>query len=478
MADSVPEAGDQRVGRLRSLLGQMRYRDHTRGSLTKSVVFLALPSIITSTFGFSLFQVVDLRFMSLLGVAEVAAAGATNQTFRQGLLLAVLGLSVATQMMISRLVGEGRIEGAEHVAGQTFLVGVGVALLAALAGIFLPHLLASLIARDPEVIALGAVYLRIGFLTFGLLVSNQIFSAVLNGAGDATTPMIINFVVTPFAILGEWVLAFGNLGFPALGIAGMALGSAVGGLMGMSVALFALFSGRCRVHLRLRHLVPDWTAIVRLLAFSWQPALHMVARSLMVIFFMWLAGRLGGNVQAAYTIGLRIEMLAVMIAFPIANACATLVGQNLGAGDLPRAWRAVRTTCAVEAVALWPAALLLFVFRADLVAFFTDDAAVAKMASDYLLFSSIILLFNGFYFVAFRSLQAAGDMNSPMVISLATAFVLGGPIGFVLAGQTDLGAMGMWIANFVYAVVNAALMIGWLLVRVRKVRERRGLPLS
>jgi Na+-driven multidrug efflux pump len=168
-------------------------------------------------------------------------------------------------------------------------------------------------------------------------------------------------------------------------------------------------------------------------------------------------------VQAAYTIGLRLEMLAIMLAFPIANACATLVGQNLGAGNLPRAWRAIWASSVVELAALWPLALAVFVFRHPLVAQFASDPEVAALASEYLVYSSSILAFYGLYFVAFRTLQAAGDMNSPMIISVSTAALVGAPLGWWLATQSDLGATGMWIANLVYALLNAGLMIAWLL---------------
>jgi Na+-driven multidrug efflux pump len=73
------------------------------------------------------------------------------------------------------------------------------------------------------------------------------------------------------------------------------------------------------------------------------------------------------------------------------------------------------------------------------------------------------MLFYGLYFAAFRSLQAVGDMNSPMIISISTAGLLGAPLGYYLATGTGLGATGMWIANLAYAAVNATLMIGWLL---------------
>ncbi len=229
------------------------------------------------------------------------------------------------------------------------------------------------------------------------------------------------------------------------------------------MSAWALLTGRCRVHLRGRHFVPDGVLLRQLLSFSWQPALHFVARSLIIMVFMWLSGRLGGDVQAAYTIGLRIEMIAIMLAFPIANACATLVGQNLGAGDVGRAWQSIWVASGVILGLLMPGAVALFVFREGLVALFTEDPAVLEMAAEYLLYASFQMAFYGLYFIAFRTLQAAGDMNSPMIISVATAVVIGAPLGFWLSSYTGLGATGMWIANLVYGSVNAVLMVAWLL---------------
>ena len=210
--------------------------------------------------------------------------------------------------------------------------------------------------------------------------------------------------------------------------------------------------------------MPDRALLRRLVSFSWQPALHMVARTSIVFFFMFLAGRLGSEVQAAYTIGLRLEMLFIMIAFPIANASATMVGQNLGAGDLARSWRSIWVGFGVELAVLWPGAALLFFAREPLVLLFTQDPAVAALASEYLAYSSAILVFYGLYFVSFRALQAAGDMNSPMLISVSVSMLLGAPLGYYLATQSGLGATGMWIGNLIYAIVNTLLTVGWLLV--------------
>ena len=135
-------------------------------------------------------------------------------------------------------------------------------------------------------------------------------------------------------------------------------------------------------------------------------------------------------------------------------------------------------TYLVELALLWPCALAVFFFRDAIASAFTNDPAVAALASEYLLYSSIMLGFYGLYFASFRALQAAGDMVSPMLISVAVAAV-GLPAGWWLATQTGLGATGMWIANLGYAAVNCTLTIGWLwLGRWARPHERATTPAS
>lgn len=428
-----------------------------------SLLVLSVPSLLTMLAGAALFQLVDLRFLSQLGPDAVAAAGATNQTLRQFFLLPIMGTSVASQMLIARFIGERSLHRAEHIAGQTFVIGAAISALAAAVGVLLAEPLISLVIRDPEVIALATVYLQISFALLFTLALVNLGSTILAGAGDATTPMVVSLLITPVSIAAEWVLAFGKFGFPALGIAGIALGAGIGGLWGTCILLWALLSGRCRVHLRLHHLLPDPRGLRRLLSYSWQPAIHMLARGVLVFFYMWVAGLLGGKVQAAYTIGLRLEMPLLGIAMTLGNACATLVGQNLGASDRARSWRAIWVSLGAEVSLLWPGAAALFFYRHELVALFAQDPEVMAIASEFLAYSAATLVVYAFYFVSFRALQAAGEMNAPMVISFGNVVLLATPLSYYLAIETGLGAAGIWIGYLTYVVVNTAMTTAYLL---------------
>ena len=448
MAETPPPTGGARAA-----IHRLSRRDHTRGSLLASLFALALPMIATSLL-FLAFQVTDLAFISRLGDAPMTSVIIVNQVLRQIVMMMVMGLSFGSQALIARAIGEGRRDRAEHLAGQVvFLGGVFSAIVAAV-GFAVPDYLFSLAGADPNFAVYGVPYLRLVYaFTFGMA-GMQLFAAILGGAGDTTTPFLVIAIQISVGIFTEWVLIFGNLGAPALGVQGVALGIAAGNGLGMIIGLGVLFRGGSRVHLRLRHLRPDGESIRTLLSLSWPPALQMGSQSLMIAIFLRLADEFGENVQTAYAIGLRVGMIIPMVCFPLAGACATLVGQALGSGNVPRAWRALRIGLQVHCSIMWTFALILFFFRTPLMGLLSDNPTVIEIGSEYILYLSGAAFFWGFYFVFFRSLQGAGDMRVPMLISLGSTFLVALPLAYVLTQYTDLGRQGLWIAILVSTAVT------------------------
>ncbi len=159
-----------------------------------------------------------------------------------------------------------------------------------------------------------------------------------------------------------------------------------------------------------------------------------------------MTGAFGESVQAAYAIGLRLGMIVPMLCFPLATACATIVGQSLGAGDVPRARRAVGAGLLVHGSIMMGFALATWIFRGDILALLSDDPEVIRIGSEYLQYAAGSFVFWAFYFVFFRALQGAGDMVVPMLISLGTAFVVTVPLAYLLAFRWELGPTGLWIA--------------------------------
>jgi len=436
-----------------------RDRDHTRGSLLFSLTVLALP-LLAQSLGQAVFQLVDLRFVSRLGEDATTAVVVTNQALRQAFFMLVMGASFGAQGLIARHVGRGDVEGAEHVAGQVVVLGgVFAALIAGVGVSFAPQLLGVLQVSD-AVLAVGVDYARLMFaLSFGF-VFLFLFNAILNGAGDSATPLQVSLLMVACALPAEWALIFGNLGAPELGVRGVVLGLAVGQAVAIAVALRVLFRGTSRVHLRPRHLRPDPAALRHILGLAWPPALQMLGGFLVTVFFIRLAGSFGATAQAAYSIGLRLSMLGPMLAFPLAGACATLVGQNLGAGDVRRSWQAIGVGLAAHVALLWSLAAILVLFRHEILSAFASDPEVIALGSEMLVYQAGAFAAWAFFFVFFRSLQGAGDVAVPMLLSLANSLLVTVPLGLWLSSTH--GVTGVFAATFLGAATVTVLTGAWL----------------
>lgn len=427
-----------------------RHRDLTQGRLLPALASLALPLVASGVLGGVFFQLCDLIFVSRLGEAAVAAVVITNQTVRQIALMLVMGASFATQSLIARSIGAGEGERAARVAGQSLALGLAFAGFTALLGALFPEWLFSLSGPDAGFYADGVPYVRWVFLLHVGVVSSMLFGAILGGAGDTLTPLLVQVVQFPVAIAAEWLLIFGHAGLPALGVRGVALGIATGQAVAMGLAAAVLFRGGARVHLRRRHLVPDPHVMAQILRIAAPSALQMIGGVAISFAFIRLAGSFGESVQAAYAIGLRLGMVVPMVCFPLATAVSTLVAQALGAGKVRRAWRAIGVGLAVHGSLMGVFALTLFVFRLEIMSFFSDDPRVIEIGAEYLLYTSGSFAFHAFYFVFLRALQGAGDFFVPMCITLGNALLVTIPLGYALAG-TRLGATGIWIATLVGA---------------------------
>lgn len=432
-----------------------RDRDHTRGSLLVSLAVLALPLLATSLTT-AAFQLVDLAFVSRLGEAATTAVVVTNQSFRQAFFMLVMGASFGAQGLVARRVGEGRTEEAAHAAAQVYAMGLLASAGVAALGASFPEALLGAMQVSERALEVGVPYFRLVFLLNAGFVLVFLSNAILHGAGDATTPLLVTLLQAGLAALGEWCLVFGKAGLPALGVRGVALGIALGQLAALAVLARVLFGGGARLHLRPRHFRPDPAEMRRILALAWPPGLQMLGGFLVTVVFLRFVGGLGEAAQAAYSIGLRLSMLGPLLAFPLAGACATLVGQSLGAGDVPRAWRALGVGLAAHVALLWSLAAGLALFRRAILSAFADDPEVIRIGSELLLFQAGTFAAWGFYFVFLRALQGAGDVLVPMALSLGLALLGTLPLGLWLGSEAGAGwgPRGVFAASLIGAVAT------------------------
>jgi len=432
----------------------------TEGSLRRALFSLVAPMLAMNVVGV-VFQVADLRFIGALGPAALAAVVLANQGIRQLAFLGVMGLSWAAGTVVAWHVGAGDQEGAERAAGQTLLIGAVVYLLLVVLGVAAAGPIFSLLNPTEEVRAIGVPYLRLIFVLSYAMVFSQLGGAVLTGAGDATTPMRISILTTILMIVGEWALIFGKLGMPALGVTGVAVGSTAGATLGLGLLLWVLFAGQSSIRLRPRHMRPDPALMRRILALSWQPMLQLSTRVIVTVLFARLAAGFGTAAQAAFAVGMRVDLIPLALGLPIANAAATLVGQNLGADKPERAARSVWIATTWHAALLWPLAIVLLLVPDRIVGFFAADPEVIALGATYLRYSAVTFFFMAVYLVQFRALQGAGEMLPVMVISVPILLAITLPLAVWLSRPSLLGLSGLWAASLASIVIVTCATAAW-----------------
>lgn len=435
-----------------------RDRDYTQGPIGDAVLLLAIPMVLEMSME-SIFVVVDIFFVAKLGAAAVASVGLTEAVLT--LLYAVaIGLSMGATALVARRIGEKNPEAATVVAAQCLWVGLILSAVIGAAGIaFAPDIL-RLMGGDPEVVRGGSSYTAIMLGGSATILFIFLFNAIFRGAGDAVIAMRALWIANGINIVLDPLLIFGIGPLPELGVTGAAVATTIGRGIGVLYQVCMLGSGRFRITLKLRNCALCMPVMLRLLRVSLGGVFQFLIATSSYLFLMRIVARHGSTAVAGFTIAIRIFMFTFLPAWGLGNAAATLVGQNLGAGDAERAERSVWRAALYNTVFLIGVAIVFILFAEPLVAIFTADPVVQRYAADCL---RIVSYGYGLYAVGMVVTQAfngAGDTDTPTWINFACFWLLQIPLAFVLAETLAYGAPGVYaavtIAESILAIVAVA----------------------
>ena len=432
--------------------------DYTSGSIRRALVLLAIPMVLEMGME-SVFVLVDIFFVSRLGSAAVAAVGLTEAVLTL-LYATAIGLSLGATALVARRIGEGDQAAARATAGQVIWIGIAFAAVIGIGGVVFAADILSLMGAAPDVLAAGAGYTATmlgGSVTILLIF---LLNAVFRGAGNAVIAMRALWLANGINIVLDPCLIFGLGPFPELGVTGAAVATNIGRGVGVAYQLWCLFGGRTGIGLGLADLRLKLAIMLRLLRVSVPGAVQLAIAMSSYVFLMRLVAAYGSDAVAGLTIGIRIFAFTFLPAWGLGNAAATLVGQNLGAGQPERAERSVWMAARWNASVLIGVAALFVVVPHWLAAPFTNDPAVVGYVVDCL---RIVSLGYGFFAVGMIVTQAfngAGDTDTPTLINLLCLWVFQLPLAWWLSRVAGFGPEGIFaaiaIADSLVAVVAVA----------------------
>lgn len=444
-------------------------QDLTAIPIRRAIVLLAVPTVLEMSME-SLLTIVDIIFVSKLGSNAVATVGLTESMLSIVYALA-MGFSTAATAMISRKIGEKDADGAAVAAVQAIGAAVVVAASVGMAGALLsPRLLAAM-GATPEVVAYGSTYAGVmlgGSVTIFLLF---VVNAVFRSSGDAATAMRSLWLANILNILLAPCLIFGLGPFPRLGVVGAAVATTVSRALGVVYQVVVLSRGRGRVKILARHLRIDTRVLAPLSRIASVGTLQVLIESASWLALVLILSSYGSVVLAGYTIAMRVAIFAMLPSWGLAGGAATLVGQNLGAGEPLRAQRSVETIAIYNVVVLGSVGAIFALFPHAIVGLVSNDAAVAEVAATCLRITGFGFVFFGFGMVAVQAFNGAGDTLTPMLLNVCSFWFFKIPLAYLLAKVAGMGPRGVFIA--VTAAYTLQGVAGGILFRRGRWKTRR-----
>jgi putative MATE family efflux protein len=420
-----------------------------------SVWQLAWPTVIANLLQ-STVGLVDVKVVGSLGASAVAAATAGHRLFF--VLQAVLMAAVAgTTAFVARAWGAGDHEEASGVVVDSLKLGVLIALIMGATGVMIAEPFAAFLDLAGETKRLAVTYTRwLSCFTVAYAIA-FVLAAGLRAAGDTKTPLWIGVIGNVVNIALLYMLVYGGLGAPKLGIAGAAVAGGTAFSAGAVLVSILWLRGRLAVK-PLRRRARDSARMRELLRVGYPAALEQFVVQSGFIAFTLIISHYGKEALAAYGIGVQILSLSFVVGFGFSIAASTLVGQHLGAGDPHKAeasgWRAMVFAIAGMSVL----SLLIVALARPIAEAMIGDKEVVRLTVAFIYFLGAVQPLMAIDFALGGAVRGAGDTRFPLIATFT---------GLII-GRVALASLFSWVGcsiEWVYGaliadyVLKAALLV-------------------
>jgi putative MATE family efflux protein len=419
-------------------------RDYTTETLNRAVVLLAIPMVLEMVME-SIFALADVFWVSHLGSDAVAVVGITESIMYIVYAVAV-GLSMAGTATVARRIGEKDPDRAATSAVQLILLGLCISALIGLFGALFARNILRFMGGNEHVVDIGTNFTRI--MLGGNATAILIFAinAIFRGAGDAAIAMRTLWFANAINIVLGPCLVFGLGPFPALGVTGAAIATNLGRGCGVLFQLYQLTARTSRVRVGLRHLHFELTPAVQMLRLATNATVQNLVNTASWIGLVRILSQSGSAALAGYTIAIRVVIFAILPAWGLSNAGATLVGQNLGAAKPDRAESAVWIAVRYNVFFLSTIGLLFVLFAGPITRFFTSDSQTLAYGAQALWIIGLGFPFYAAGMCLTSAFNGAGDTWTPTWLNLGCFWLFEIPLAWVLADHFSVGATGVFVA--------------------------------
>jgi putative MATE family efflux protein len=430
--------------------------DFTSGSINRAIFLLSIPMILEMAME-SLLAVVDIFFVSMLNNNDAVTAVGLTESVMALIYSVAMGMGMAATAMVSRRVGEKDENGAAVAAANVIYIGLGVSVVITFVGIFFSKDILKLMGASQSIIDVGSGYTA-WMLTGNIsIVMLFLINAIFRGAGNAAIAMQSLWIANILNMILDPILIFGWGPIPAMGVEGAAIATNIGRGTGVLYQLFFLINGIGVVKIHKENFHFDWEIVKRLFSVSAGTIGQFLISTVSWLFLARIIIQSGSAAFAGYQIAIRVIIFTILPSWGMANAAATLVGQNLGAGKPDRAEKSVWKAGFLNMVFLGFISIAFFLLAETIMRIFTQDEEAIRYGKQCLTIVAFGYVFFGYGMVVIQSFNGAGDSRTPTIINIFIYWLFQIPLAYFMAMTLNFGASGaFWaiaIAESVLAVV-------------------------
>ena len=437
-------------------------QNFTEGSINRAIFLLSIPMILEMAME-SLLAVVDIFFISRLNDNNaVTAVGLTESVIAIVYSLA-MGIGMAATAMVARRIGEKDAPGAAVAAVNALYIGMTISVVISMIGLFFYKDILVLMGASDAIITVGSGYTQWMLVGNFSIVALFLVNAIFRGAGNAAIAMQSLWIANIINMILDPVLIFGWGPVPSFGVEGAAIATNIGRTAGVLYQLSYLMGEKGIVRIHRENIIVDWSIIRRLLKVSAGNIGQFLISTASWLFLARIIVNFGSSAFAGYQIAIRVIIFTILPSWGMANAAATLVGQNLGANQPERAEKSVWKAGMLNMIFLGFISMIFYFISEPIMKVFSGDAAVIASGTQCLRIVAFGYVFYGYGMVVIQSFNGAGDSRTPTILNFFTYWLFQIPLAYLLSMLLGFGASGAFWA--IAIAESAAAVVAILIFR-------------
>lgn len=427
--------------------------------LYNDVVQIAWPSMVELTLT-QLASMVDLMMVGSLGPWAITAVGLTMQP-KFLMMTMFMAMNVGATALVARYKGEDNPYKANMVLNQAILLTLVLSIVGSIVGfVFSEFMIDFMGAAEAKTLDGGTIYLKIQMAGLVLFALTSTVTATLRGIGNSRTAMKYNLIGNGVNVVFNYLLIYGYLGFPKMGVAGASLATVIGQGISFILAFSVILQKGQYLHLRLKDVFKARWEYLKSIFKIGIPAMieHLVMRAGMIIYSKTVAS-LGTFAFATHQIAMNIQALSFMNGQAFSVSATSLMGQSLGKRRLDMAQAYTNRTRRVGMGVSLVLGSIFFFLGTPIMKLYTDDPAIIVQGANILKLVALVQPFQSSQFILAGALRGAGDTRGTAVITFATVLLLRPGLANININVFQWGLMGAWIALVVDQFVRSFLIL-------------------